>query len=92
MDIGYLTINSSFSLVPLKLHGEGSYQLTSVKDVRVTNEFLSLDVKDRKCQHESTLSDCQTDHYISQMKNICHCLPFSIWSPDKDKVKIYQYF
>ena len=58
-------------LVPLRVHGEGHYQLTSVKDVKVTQEFLSLNIEDKKCQHETTLDECRTKMYLSKIRNIC---------------------
>ena len=72
-----------YYLVPIRMHGEGSYQLTSVKDVQVTQEFLSLNIKDRKCQHDTTLDGCRTKMYLAKMRNICHCFPFSIWTQEK---------
>ena len=70
-------------LVPLRVHGEGHYQLTSVKDVKVTQEFLSLNIEDKKCQHETTLDECRTKMYLSKMRNICKCFPYGIWAQEK---------
>ena len=72
-----------YYLVPIRMHGEGNYQLTSVKDVKVSEEFLSLNIKDRNCQNETTLEDCKTKVYLLKVRNICQCFPFSIWSEQK---------
>ena len=67
----------------MRMHGEGNYQLTSVKDVKVSKDFLSLNIKDRNCQNETTLEDCKTKVYLLKVRNICQCFPFSIWSEQK---------
>ena len=46
--VGIFKIN--FYSVPLKLHGENHYSLTAVKNVKITNSFMTLDQSVRKCQ------------------------------------------
>ena len=60
---------------PLKLQGGGEYNLDVVKEVKVTDSFLSMDEEERGCQNKEDYQDCTTRHYIDQVKKTCKCVP-----------------
>ena len=70
---------------PLKLYGEGNYALTSVKEVRVTDSFLSMSAERRNCQNEERYEDCATEDYLKRVKKICSCIPESLLEETDDK-------
>ena len=49
-----------------------------MKEVKVTESFLTLNKEKRGCQDEETLDDCITRNYIDSIINTCGCLPFQI--------------
>ena len=48
-----------------------------MKEIEVSDSFLTLDVDSRKCQNIETYNDCETRHYINNMMLKCGCLPLS---------------
>ena len=54
------------------------YNLNTVKEISVTDDFVTLDKTIIKCQNEELLQDCKTRKYINTMVEQCKCLPFSI--------------
>ena len=64
-----------FLAEPLKLQGEGEYNLDVVKEVKVTDSFLSMDEEERGCQNKEEYQDCMTRHYLDQVKKTCKCIP-----------------
>ena len=68
---------------PLKLYGEGDYNLNVVKEVKVTESFLGLDADVKGCNMEETFENCTTKIYIETVKQKCGCLPFNIYLSDK---------
>ena len=61
---------------PVKLVGEGKYNLDAVKEITVTDSFLGMDMEDKGCQIEEPLHNCTTQHYIETFLDQCGCLPF----------------
>ena len=70
-------------LEPLKLFGEGQYNLNVVKEMEGTDSFLTIDPDVRKCQSTVDYEECTTKHIHDKLKNQCMCLPFNI---KKDQV------
>ena len=70
-------------LDPVKLFGEGLYNLHSLKEITVTDSFLGLDKKITKCQSFETHHDCNTKVYMRNMMQKCGCLPLSHRLSDK---------
>ena len=66
-------------LDPLRLTLGKEYNLNTVKEIKVTDEFLSLD-KDHRggCQNDEIKSDCKTKSYRDALLKQCGCLPFNI--------------
>ena len=65
---------------PLKLIGEGEYNLNAVKEIKVTESSLGLGGAVLECQNTEDLHDCTTRHYIDAFMDSCRCLPFNIWT------------
>ena len=72
-------------LEPLKLYGEGEYNLNVVKEIRVTDSFLGLDKNDRGCQIDQSFENCTTNALVENILEHCGCLPFNIRQSDKVK-------
>ena len=70
-------------LEPLKLYGEGDYNLNVVKEVKVTESFLGLDSDVKGCNMEETFENCTTKIYVETVTQKCGCLPFNIYLSDK---------
>ena len=70
-------------LEPLKLYGEGSYILSVVKEVKVTEDFMTLDEETRGCQMTEPYENCTTRVYKETVLEECGCIPFSIWMNDR---------
>ena len=71
-------------LEPVKLIGEGEYNLNVLKESIATDSYLGLDQNIRKCQNEESLYNCTTRKYIDTLLDQCGCLPLNI---KIDKVK-----
>ena len=54
------------------------YRLYVVKEVSVTDSFLTLKETTKKCQKEQTLDECKTKRYIDNLKSKCNCLPYQL--------------
>ena len=72
--------------VPIILHGEGNYQLWTIKSIKVTEEFLGLGERTTNCQTEESRADCLTRKYRAKLVDTCHCVPFSLRSHYTEKV------
>ena len=65
-------------LEPLRLFGEGQYNLNVVKEMKVTDSFLTLDPRVRQCQNTFDYEECTTKKYHDALMEQCQCLPFNI--------------
>ena len=72
-----------YFLEPLLLKIGNEYNLNNVKEISVTDDFLTLDKTIIDCQNEETLEDCKTRKYLDALDEQCKCLPFSIRNHDK---------
>ena len=72
-----------FVSVPVKLVGEGEYNINVLTQIDVTESFLGLDQDSRKCQNEEPYLNCTTRQYHETMLAECGCLPFNIRLSDK---------
>ena len=64
--------------VPVVLHGEGNYGLTDVKEIKVTEEFLSLGQATTDCQSQQFKADCNTAQYEEKVASSCSCAPLNL--------------
>ena len=46
----------------MRLYGEGSYAISAVKAMSVTEEYLGLDEEVRNCQMKEDFENCTTRH------------------------------
>ena len=65
----------------MKLNLDYQYNLNSLKEIKVTDSFLSLDKKTKGCQQE-TYNDCTTKNYLKTLIYTCQCLPFQLKTTD----------
>ena len=65
-------------IAQLKLNGEGTYALTGVKQIEVTEDFLDLSEEVTKCQTKETFEDCTTKLYLESMEKECNCIPYRL--------------
>ena len=59
-----ISIHSKLLIEPIMLQGEGEYNLNVVKDVKVTESFMTLGEDDRGCQSHENVDDCTTRYVI----------------------------
>ena len=64
--------------MPIILHGEGRYDLTDIKEIQVTESFLALEEKTKKCQTGQSHTDCLTEQYRAALLDSCGCVPANI--------------
>ena len=67
-----------YFLEPLLLKIGNEYNLNNVKEISVTDDFLSLDKTIINCQNKESLEDCKTRKYIDILLEQCKCVPFAI--------------
>ena len=60
---------------PLKLTGEGEYNLNALKEIKVTDSYLNFDQNIRKCQNNDPILNCTTKHYTKSLLEKCGCVP-----------------
>ena len=58
------------TLSSFKGFGGGTYKMTAVKKMTVTDDFLKMPLEDRKCKIEP-YEDCRTRNLLEQ----CNCVP-----------------
>ena len=62
----------------MRLLGEGSYALSSVKEISVTEDFLRLSDDTRKCQNIESFEQCVTKHNLASISEACKCIPYGL--------------
>ena len=73
---------------PVKLSGEGKYNLNAIKEIKVTDSFLGLDIEDKGCQNEEPIENCTTRQYIETLLHQCSCLPLKLTEAQNVKLLI----
>ena len=71
-------IESKLFLEPLFLYGEGEYNLDAIKEVSVTDSFMTLGQEDRKCQDKEIYTECTTKLLKDAIMEKCGCIPFKL--------------
>ena len=64
--------------LPITLTSEGSFVLTNIKKISVTEDFLGLKEDIRNCQTKELRSDCITERYHQTLLELCDCAPISL--------------
>ena len=62
---------------PLELSLDMEISLNVIKEIRVTESFLTLNKDAKGCQEES-FNECTTTKYKENIINQCQCLPFQL--------------
>ena len=75
--------NQIIVAVPVKLIGEGEYNINVFTQIKITDSFLGLDKDIRKCQNDEPYLNCTTRKYHETLLSKCGCLPFNIRRSDK---------
>ena len=73
-------------LDPVRLFGEGQYNLNNIKEISVTDSFMGFDRETRKCQTIETYNDCKTRLHVENLRQECGCLPLSLRMSEKVKI------
>ena len=68
---------------PVKLIGEGEYNLNALKEIKVTDSFMGLKQHIKGCHDEKPFLNCTTNLYIDNVLGLCGCVPFKIRSTIK---------
>ena len=63
------------------------YNLNVFAHVKATDDFLTLDEKDKHCSNESK-EVCSTMSYVRRVTQGCGCLPLSLRSEDYSMVNL----
>ena len=85
-------VDTNYITEPLKLIGEGEYNLNALTEIEVTDSYLGIDQDIRGCQNEEPYLNCTTKHYVNNVLLECGCIPLNIrniWMQLSKKV-IYQ--
>ena len=73
-----MSINHFDFTEPVKLIGEGEYNINVLTQIEVTESFLGLKEDSRKCHKEEVYTNCTTKKYHDTFLSECGCLPFNI--------------
>ena len=68
---------------PVKLVGEGEYNLNVLKEIQVTNSYLGLKQDVRKCQNDEAFDKCTSRQYLDTILAECGCLPLKMRNSNK---------
>ena len=68
---------------PVKLIGEGEYNLNDLKEIKVTESYLGLQDDIRGCSREGSINNCTTSHYVDTLLSQCGCLPSNLIISEK---------
>ena len=58
--------------------GDGKYNLDAVKEIKVTDSFLGLDMKHKACQNDEPVVECTTKYHLDTFLQKCGCFPFGL--------------
>ena len=68
------------TLKPFIGYGPGNYEMSAIKIMDTTEDFVSLPEDVRGCQMQYTTMNCQLEDYMQQAAEICRCSPISLLS------------
>ena len=75
----------------LKLPIDFNYNLNVVKEIQVTESYLTLEEDIRKCNKEETFDDCANHLYIDTFIKKCNCLPLRLQLKNEVKLLLFLY-
>ena len=77
--MGGSPINNMFNNIePLKLTLGKEFNLNNIKEIEVSEDFLSLDKSIIECQNMESAEDCKTRKYTNNLVKECNCFPFGM--------------
>ena len=76
-------------LAPARFIGDGSYAISDVKQIEVTEDFLGLDDSIKKCQNTEPFEKCTTRHYLDTVREECKCIPYAMKDNNASQVSFY---
>ena len=79
-------------LDPIHLALENRYNLNILKEIIVSNSFLSMEKDVKKCQDVETFNDCVTTKFIRDLKSKCKCLPLNLRLNMKVNIRLLGIF
>ena len=74
----------------MKLPLGNEYNLNNINELKITDDFLSLDKNVIECQNKESLTDCSTRKYMNEILRDCNCLPFAIRNDENVSFKLYD--
>ena len=81
---------NQLNLEPLKIALEKKYSLNVIKEIAVTDAFLTLEKDVRGCQEESS-TVCIARKYKTKLIDKCNCLPSQVKLGEKVSENLYLY-
>ena len=70
------------------MFGSGTYSIGTVKEVKVTDEFVSLETIQKQCQSEQSFEQCTNNQLLAMIKENCKCIPYELVNfTNSDKVR-----
>ena len=74
--------------MPVKLIGEGEYNLDSVTEIEITDSFLGLDEDVKGCNKDEGLNDCNSKYFVAKVLDHCGCMPLNLMTPEQVRLKL----
>ena len=71
-------LNVGYISAPITLHGEGSYAISDVKEIKVTEEYLGLSEDVKECQTKEPYQNCTTRQFLQNAIGKCNCIPYGV--------------
>jgi len=73
------------TIEPLELSLDMEHNLNVIKEIKVTDSFLSLDEYIRGCK-KGSYDECSSRNYMNTLLNKCQCLPFQLSLTNKTQL------
>ena len=77
------------TLEPFSSYGGQQFIMTSVKEIKVTTNFLKMPEEVRKCGNEVSFQDCKNSKFTVEIPEFCNCTPPAFGVILSNKVFIY---
>ena len=73
-----LIFTNIYFSAPLRFFGHGTFQLTAVKEIDGTPDYLQKAESDGVCQRTETRESCLARSYSTSGIEQCHCVPYQL--------------
>ena len=71
-------LKQTLCLEPVKLIGEGEYNMEVLKEILVTDSYLGMNKDIINCQNKEPFFNCTTRKYMDEYIKSCGCVPSNI--------------